>query len=59
MRTATTTCDTTPARTRATRGTGELLVLAVGSLLVTSYLAHRYAYAYPFDRYQRHGDRMD
>lgn len=38
---------------------GELLVLAVGSLLVTNYLAHRYAYTYPDDQYQRHGERMD
>jgi hypothetical protein len=41
------------------RGIGELLVLAVGSLLVTNYLAHRYAYTFTDDRYQRHRDRMD
>jgi hypothetical protein len=41
------------------RGIGELLVLAAGSLLVTNYLAYRYAYTYPDDQYQRHGDRMD
>jgi hypothetical protein len=42
-----------------TRGIGELLVLAVGSLLVTNYLAHRYAYTYPGDQHKRHGDRTD
>jgi hypothetical protein len=41
------------------RGVSELLVLAVGALLVTNYLAYRYAYTYPDDRYPRHGDRMD
>jgi hypothetical protein len=42
-----------------TGGIGELLVLAVGMLLVTNYLVHRRAYLYPDDRHPRHGDRMD
>jgi hypothetical protein len=42
-----------------TGGIGELLALAVGTLLVTNYLAHRQAYSYPRDQHPRHGDRMD
>jgi hypothetical protein len=42
-----------------TGGIGELLVLAVGTLLVTNYLVHRHEYLYPADQHPRHGDRMD
>jgi hypothetical protein len=42
-----------------TGGIGELLVLAVGTLLITNYLVHRHAYIYPGDQHPRHGDRMD
>jgi cobalamin synthase len=42
-----------------TRGIGEVMVLAVGSLLVMSYLARRYVYTHLGGQYPRHGDRMD
>ena len=42
-----------------TRGIGEVLVLAVSSLLVMSYLARRYVYTHLGGQYPRHGDRMD
>jgi hypothetical protein len=40
-------------------GAGGVLVVATGSLLVMSYLAHRYVDTHLDGQYPRHGDRMD